>query len=296
MEQLAIELSGICKDVRLGFKKRRILHDVNLQIPRGEVFGFVGPNGAGKSTTIKVMMGLLTPSAGQAKLFGRDPKKVTARQQVAYVSETPTIYDRLTPYESLSGMLSFHGVKVDQPKQYIMQWLDRMGLAEAAHKPVYKFSKGMAQRTALAQALAVQPKLLVLDEPLSGLDPLGRKLVVDLLADYKAQGGTLFFSSHVLFDVERVADRFGLILNGRLAMVQTPSDIAKRSTEVHIRYFGTKLEEGILEETGGRMRWTVPADAVWASLEQIRNAGGKLVDVQQALTLEALFAKELGQH
>ncbi|MCB6184079.1 ABC transporter ATP-binding protein [Leeia sp. TBRC 13508] len=290
---VAIELRHLTKIVRQKWRQKTILEDINLSVSQGEVFGFIGPNGAGKSSTIKSLMGLYAPSSGDVLLFGQPPTKPSARVGVAYVAETNNLYDRLTPFECVDGMLYFHQVKPDNRKQYIMRWLDRFGIADVADKPIYKFSKGMAQRTALAQAMAVNPRLLVLDEPLSGLDPVGRKLVVDLLSEYKAGGGTLFFSSHVLFDVERIADRFGLILNGRLVMVQTPSEIAKRSSEAHIRYFGEAFNADIVPETGGRKRWTVQKEDLWSALEAIKASGGELVDVQQALTLEALFSKEL---
>ncbi len=181
------------------------LKGVSLEVAQGEVFGFIGPNGAGKSTLIKILTGVMRASQGEAALFGRAVADPAARQGLGYVPENPSLPEYLTPLEILDMGIRLHRVAVPDRRAHALRWLERFGLAEVANKTVRAFSKGMAQRTALAHALAVQPRLLILDEPLSGLDPIGRREVVDILADYRKAGGTIFLTSHVLHDVERLA-------------------------------------------------------------------------------------------
>lgn len=202
------------------------LKGISLEISEGEVFGFIGPNGAGKSTTIKIITGISRPSSGDVRLFGLDCRDASSRYRVGYVPESPSLYDYLTPLELLSMGLSLHGVKLTNERRHCMEWLSRLGLGHVAETQIKTFSKGMAQRTALAHALCIQPRLLVLDEPLSGLDPVGRREVIDLLAEFRSAGGTVFFSSHVLYDVERLADRFGLIHEGELLTLRSPQELA----------------------------------------------------------------------
>lgn len=195
-------------------KPVKALKGVSLTVPQGEVFGFIGANGAGKSTTIKILTGAMRASRGLVTLFGVRSENPKARTGMGYVPENPSLPDYLTPLEVLRMAMSLHGLKVDAPDTHCMTWLTRFQIDHVAKKSIRSFSKGMAQRTALAHALCVNPRLLVLDEPLSGLDPVGRRDVVDILAEYKRQGGTVFLTSHVLHDVERLADRFALIHQG----------------------------------------------------------------------------------
>jgi ABC-2 type transport system ATP-binding protein len=174
-----------------------------------------------------------------------------------------------------------------------MEWLARFGLANAAHRQVRTFSKGMVQRTALAHALSIRPRLLVLDEPLSGLDPVGRKDVVDILADYKRAGGTLFFSSHVLHDVERLADRFGLINRGRLLALQSPDDIVAGEQMVTVRSLGVAEPTGFAREGGDRWVAEVAHADLWRVLDELRGYGHEVLEVRPAMSLESAFFRFL---
>ncbi|MBT9460983.1 MAG: ABC transporter ATP-binding protein [Rugosibacter sp.] len=265
------------------------LKGVSLTVAEGETFGFIGPNGAGKSTLIKILTGVMRGSAGQARLFGCDVGESAARTGLGYVPENPSLPDYLTPLEILGMGLSLHQRKVANQKAHCMQWLGRFGLADVANKTVRGFSKGMAQRTALAHALAVQPRLLILDEPLSGLDPIGRREVVDILADYRQQGGTIFLTSHVLHDVERLADRFGLIHKGELRAVRSPAELAGEDDRVLVRSQGAVALADMQAEPGGRWVVEVPRTALWQTLHALEAGGHTVIEVKPTLSLETAF-------
>lgn len=266
---------------------------LSLSIGEGEVFGFIGPNGAGKSTAIKVLTGVLQPTEGSAQLFGKDVSLPEARRGLGYVPENPSLYDYLTPLEILTMGLAIHGVKPANPRQHCLQWLERFALAQVTNKRVRSFSKGMTQRVALAHALAIEPRLLILDEPLSGLDPIGRKDVVDILGEYRAAGGTIFLTSHVLHDVERLADRFGLIHRGELVAVQAPGDLLHDEQTVTVRSAGRGPVAGITPETDGRWRADVRRDQLWRLLDALRAAEHSVLEIRPTLTLEDVFFRYL---
>ena len=265
------------------------LKGISLTVEEGEVFGFIGPNGAGKSTAIKMLTGVSLPTAGSAALLGVDVTRPEARRGLGYVPENPSLPDYLTPMEILSMGLALHGRKPDAPDAHCMRWLERFSLGEAANKVVRGFSKGMAQRTALAHAMAVQPRLLILDEPLSGLDPIGRRDVVDILAEYRQKGGTIFLTSHVLHDVERLADRFGLIHKGELRAVRAPGELAGADDRVLVRSQGDAACSGMVAEPGGRWVVEVPRPQLWHTLMAIQAAGHTLIEIRPTLSLESVF-------
>ncbi len=274
-------------------KKRTIqaLKNVNLSIAEGEVFGFVGPNGAGKSTTIKVMLDIINDYEGEVSIYGVSSRRAEARKTLAYLPEIPALYEQFTPLEVLRAALRMNGIRRGDETAWCMQWLERFSVAQNAKRKIRQLSKGNVQRVALAHALVVQPKLLVLDEPLSGLDPVGRKDVVEILQEYKQQGGSIFFTSHVLHDVERIADRFGFINEGELLTTRSPRDlIAERADRFMVRFQtgdsalseGTPLREGEFElELAQR---EMPE---WIS--RLTRHGGKIVDVKPAVSLETVF-------
>lgn len=218
MTDLAISAHGLSKTYRLGVRGRRLqaLSPLDLAVQAGSIYGFVGPNGAGKSTTIKILVGLVRPSAGDAQIFGRGIADPRARLAVGYLPENPSFHDFMRPLEVLRylGRLSgMSGAALDRRAEAL---LERVGLARARDLTVRKFSKGMVQRLGLAQALVHDPPLLVLDEPMSGLDPIGRKEVRDLVLELRKEGKTVFFSTHILSDVETICDRVGMLLGGNL--------------------------------------------------------------------------------
>lgn len=266
------------------------LKGISLCIEAGETFGFVGPNGAGKSTAIKILTGVMSPSAGTASLFGVDVGDPESRRGLGYVPENPSLPEYLTPLEILSMGLELHQRKPASARAHCMKWLERFGLADVANKVVRGFSKGMAQRTALAHAMTVEPRLLILDEPLSGLDPIGRREVVDILSEYRQQGGTIFLTSHVLHDVERLADRFGLIHKGELRAVRTPGELVGEDERVLVRSAGAAaVMEGMLAEPGGRWVIQVPRTSLWETLRALESAGHSLIEIKPTLSLETAF-------
>lgn len=290
-----IELAGLGKTYRdKRYRKVEALRDINLAVQQGEAFGFIGPNGAGKSTTIKILTGTIRASSGSARMLGKPVDDYRARQGLGYVPENSYLYDYLTPLEVLIMGAHLQKLKVDNLQKHCMHWLERFGIAHVANRRIRSFSKGMAQRTALAHALVVQPKLLILDEPLSGLDPIGRKEVVDILLDYRRQGGTIFFSSHVLHDVERLADRFGLIHQGTLRTVQQPQDLAGGEGRVVVRSTGSAAVAGMHADTGDR--WYIETDngKLWPLLREIEAAGHRLIEIKPSMTLEQAFLQYVG--
>jgi ABC-2 type transport system ATP-binding protein len=271
------------------------LKGISLTVEQGEVFGFIGPNGAGKSTAIKILTGVMSPSAGTARLFGVDVAEPEARRGLGYVPENPSLPDYLNPLEILSMGLELHKCRLADPRAHCLHWLARFGLDHVANKVVRDFSKGMAQRTALAHAMAVQPRLLILDEPLSGLDPVGRKDVVDILFEYREKGGTLFFTSHVLHDVERVADKFGFINQGQLLTIQSPNDLLGGEQLVTVRSLGTLPIPGFSPETSGRWVGEVKRGDLWQTLDSLREAGHQVSEIKPTLGLESAFFRFLGR-
>jgi ABC-2 type transport system ATP-binding protein len=265
------------------------LKGISLTVEQGEVFGFIGPNGAGKSTAIKILTGVMSSSAGSAALFGIDVTRPEARRGLGYVPENPSLPDYLTPMEILAMGLALHGRKPERPEKHCMYWLERFGLGEAARKVVRGFSKGMAQRAALAHAMAVEPRLLILDEPLSGLDPIGRRDVVEILAEYRQKGGTIFLTSHVLHDVERLADRFGLIHKGEMRAVRSPGELVGAEDRVVVRSQGDTACPGMVAESGGRWVIEVTRPQLWQTLASLEAAGHTLIEIKPTLSLESVF-------
>lgn len=291
--KVAIKLDGVGKTYRKSWvgKTFRAVDNVSLEIAEGEAFGFIGPNGAGKSTTIKILSGGLQPTVGKAALFGVPVSDHRARVGLGYVPENPSLPDYMTPLEIVRMGVRMHRLRLPDERAHCMAWLDRFELARVADKVIRGFSKGMVQRTSLAHALAVRPRLLILDEPLSGLDPLGRRDVVDILAEYRQQGGTLFFSSHVLHDVERLADRYGLIHQGTLRSVSSPAELLGQDERVTIRSQGGVALDGQQAEPGGRWVMECETAALWSVLESVRSAGQSLVEVKPRLSLESAFMR-----
>lgn len=280
------------------FRKFIALEDVTLDVTQGEAFGFIGPNGAGKSTTIKILTGIITADSGKATMFDIPVTDHHSRRGMSYVPENPYLYDYLTPFEMLIMGCHMHGIKEDNLKSHCMKLLESFSIAHVANKKIRNFSKGMTQRTALAHALACKPRLLILDEPLSGLDPIGRKDVVDILLKYRNDGGTIFFSSHVLNDVQRLGDRFGIIHKGKLRAVNTPTEIfGEKESYFVIRTSGSSQLTGLEKENGNKWHVKVKEHELVEWLERLKSAQHTILDVQRGPTLEQVFLhfiKEIG--
>lgn len=292
-----LEFNGVSHTFRSKGKEVQALRDVSFSLIEGEVFGFVGPNGAGKSTTIKVMLDIINDYQGEVRIYGVDAKRAEARQPLAFVPESPVLYEQFTPLEILRMGLSMYGIKRKAADAWCMQWLERFSVAQNAKRRIRELSKGNVQRVALAHAMVVQPKLLVLDEPLSGLDPLGRKDVVDILTEYKQQGGAIFFTSHVLHDVERIADRFGFINKGELLTVRSPRELAaERVDQMLVRFNAQQpLLEGCKQLREMEFECELSQADLPAFIAQLNSVGGHLVTIKPAVSLETVFFKILEQ-
>ncbi len=218
MAETLIRVTGLEKTFRQGFWMRRVdaVRGISFRVERGAIFGFLGPNGAGKTTTIKVLTGLIRMTRGEASIFDHSVSDPRARRHVGFLPENPYIYPYLTPLEfvRLCGKLS--GVPSRELERRAREVLERVGMSAAMDRPVRRLSKGMLQRTGLAAALVGDPELLILDEPMSGLDPVGRRDVRELILEERRRGRTIFFSSHILSDVETLCDRVAILREGRV--------------------------------------------------------------------------------
>lgn len=227
-----IVFDGISKTFKegIGAKSVQALKDLSLEINQGEVFGFLGPNGAGKSTAIKILINLIFADSGKALIAGKDAGDVTVRQQVGFLPENPYFYEHLTAEE----LLWFGGAASGMGRAEIRQRTDillyKVNLDHARKRPIRTYSKGMVQRAGLALALIRDPQVVILDEPMSGLDPIGRKMVGDLILELKQAGKTVFFSSHILNDVERFCDRAAIVVAGQLRLVDKLANLVKPDT------------------------------------------------------------------
>ncbi len=234
MSMPVVEIENLTKDFQVGFWKKRpvrALDNLNLQVGQGEVFGFLGPNGAGKSTTLKILMQLLHPTSGKATILGKPIDSVSMHQSIGYLPENPYFYDYLTPEELLTYMGRLFGLRQPGLGQKVDTLLTLVGLAGARKLQLRKFSKGMVQRIGIAQAIINDPEIVFLDEPMSGLDPLGRMEVRRIITSLKTRGVTVFFSSHILPDVEAICDRVAILNKGKLQQAGTLEEILKSGNE-----------------------------------------------------------------
>lgn len=236
-----IKFTNISKQFKEGVTSRKVkaLENLSLDIQQGQIFGFLGPNGAGKSTAIKILLNLIFPDSGQATIMNRDVGDKNVRSFVGYLPENPYFYDYLTAEE----LLWFGGTSSGMPKHEILErsnlLLNKVQLREARKRPLRTYSKGMVQRAGLALALIHNPAVVILDEPMSGLDPIGRKMVGDIILELKGEGKTVFFSSHILSDVERFCDQVGIIVGGRLRRTSSVNEVLQN---------GDTLEDVFLRE------------------------------------------------
>jgi ABC-2 type transport system ATP-binding protein len=226
----AIETEGLSKDFLVGFwrpRPYRALDALTLSVAPGEVFGFLGPNGAGKSTTLKLLMQLIYPTSGEARILGKPAGDVGVKQRIGFLAENPYFYDYLTAEEVLAYFARLFGFRGDDVTTRVARVLDEVGIASERRMRLRSFSKGMLQRVGLAQALINDPEVVFLDEPMSGLDPIGRRQVRDLILKLKQRGCTVFFSSHILSDAEALCSRVAILAQGRMVASGALSEIAE---------------------------------------------------------------------
>ena len=304
MGQTILRTERLSKTFEVGVRRKRVhaVKDLDLSVEEGEIFGFVGPNGAGKTTTIKMLMGLIFPTSGKAFIYDSPIPSTEAKRRIGFLPENPSYYEFLTGREALRFFGQLSGVTSADLTRRTVELLELVGLADAADRQIRKYSKGMQQRLGIAQALIGDPSFVVLDEPMSGLDPIGRKDVRDLILELKRRGKTVLFSTHILPDVEALADRVGVILGGQLRDVGRISDLLSpriRSVEVVM-----DVPEGSREAVSrGRLvsRDQTRLGLSFDDLEQANEAvaaalatGGELVSmVPHRETLEDFFVRRL---
>ncbi|HWY08808.1 MAG TPA: ABC transporter ATP-binding protein [Candidatus Acidoferrales bacterium] len=299
MPQAAIEIENLSKEYPHGFlhlKKKKSLEDLTMRVEDGEVFGFLGPNGAGKSTTIKLLMRLIFPTAGTARILGKSIDDVSMHGSIGYLPEQPYFYDYLTAYEVLDYFARFHRLTASDRRARIEGMLKKVGLDTAKRIQLRKYSKGMLQRVGLAQAILHSPQVVVLDEPMSGLDPLGRREVRDIILELKREGRTVLFSTHVLSDAEMLCDRVGVIVGGKLRGIGAPGelvDMKVQGMEILFELSGAPGNLPLLAKatrTGERYRVQLPETELYAALDALRAAGARILSVTQMKpTLEEYF-------
>src|ERR1700720_1911839 len=228
----AIEILGLEKTYSVGFWRKKpkcALKPLHLRVEEGEIFGFLGPNGAGKTTTLKMLMGLVYPTAGSARILGMEINDPRMKAQIGFLPEQPYFYDYLTAGELLNYYGQLSGVPAKDRERRVREVLDRVGLPDVIRVQLRKFSKGMLQRVGIAQAILHDPRIVFLDEPMSGLDPMGRREVRDLMEELKREGKTVFFSTHILSDAEALCDRVGVIQAGELRGVGAVADLTSQT-------------------------------------------------------------------
>jgi ABC-2 type transport system ATP-binding protein len=300
----AIEILGLEKTYTVGFWRKRpkcALSPLRLTVEDGEIFGFLGPNGAGKTTTLKLLMGLVFPTAGTARILGREWTEPSVKAQIGFLPEQPYFYDYLTAHELLEYYGQLSGVPAKQRKQRVEQVLDQVGLRDVQGVQLRKFSKGMLQRVGIAQAILHNPKLVFFDEPMSGLDPMGRREVRDLMEQLKHEGKTVFFSTHILSDAEALCDRVAIIHKGELRGVGAIEDLTSSvQGKVEVIWQGTQVLASIkalgaeCHVTGDRVRAIIDESQQDAIIDALRRERQHLIAITPVRTsLEAYFVEKL---
>ena len=299
-----VEIDNLTKDYEVGFwrkRKVRALDGLSLTVEQGQILGFLGANGAGKTTTLKLLMRLIYPTAGTARILGHDISDVHMHARIGYLPENPYFYDYLTAREFLNFCGELFGLNSSTRKRQTDDLLARVSLdSKSWDRQLRKFSKGMLQRVGLAQALVNDPEIVFLDEPMSGLDPVGRREVRDLIASLRTQGKTVFMCSHILSDIEVLCDSVAILKHGRLAQAGSLEELRARAIN-QIEIIASGADEAMLkQQLGGNAAVTMTAGGlrievsdekeVDAVLAALRKANGKLVSVQPVRqSLEELF-------
>ncbi len=296
----AIEIKELTKSYPVGFWKKQLrvaLKPFNLTVATGETFGFLGPNGAGKTTTLKLLMGIVFPTSGSATILGKHFHDPDIKKRIGFLPEQPYFYDYLSAPELLDYYARLSGMAAADRKARIPQLLERVGLGDVGNKQLRKFSKGMLQRVGIAQAIVHDPEILFLDEPMSGLDPLGRHEVRELIQNLKDAGKTIFFSTHILSDAEALCDRVGVIHKGELRGVGTVNDLRSvGGGKTEVIWEGAEALPSVTAHlmeshvTGDLVRATLTSETLDTVLEKLRQQRARLVSVTPLHgTLEEYF-------
>jgi ABC-2 type transport system ATP-binding protein len=303
-----IEIENLTKDYEVGFwkkKKIRALDGLTLNVERGQIFGFLGGNGAGKTTTIKILTSLIFPTEGSAKILGSPISDVKMHAGIGYCPENPYFYDYLSARELMMYFGELFGMDKSESKRKTEELLTKVGLDEKDWtKQLRKFSKGMLQRVGLAQSLINSPEIVFMDEPMSGLDPIGRREIRELIAELRENGTTIFMSTHILSDIEALCDRVAIMRNGKLAATGKLDELlASESQQFEINVKG--ISPDIISANFPNLKFNLKPNGaniyvddeneVEKILATVREAGGKLVSVQPVKqSLEELFVKKTG--
>ena len=307
MGNVVIKTENLTKTFKVGFRGKSFaaLKGLNLEVNNGEIFGFLGPNGAGKTTTIKILMGLIYPTAGKAWILDKEVGDVEIKNRIGFLPEQPYFYDYLTSTEFLRFYGQLFGLDGDELRARMKNLLALVGLEDAADIQLRKFSKGMLQRIGIAQAVINQPDLIVLDEPMSGLDPIGRKEIRDIILRLKDDGKSVFFSTHIIPDVEMICDRVGILMKGELvnvgrldeimdARVKYVEIIARNVSKdmlAHIAAMDSSVHEA-WDHVSIKVKDENMTDVI---LQLVRDGKGRVVSVvPQRETLEEYFMKKIG--
>ena len=301
-DDVVLEVKGLAKVFHIGFFRKRVeaVKDTTFSVKKGEIFGLLGPNGAGKTTTIKAILRLIFPTEGEIRLFGRSTDDRESARRVGYMPENPYVYQYLTPLEFLDLCGRLVGIPKTDRRVRSEEMIDKVGLRHAIDRPIGKFSKGMMQRIGLAQALLHDPELLILDEPMSGLDPIGRKEIRDVLVEQRERGKTLLFTSHILSDVELLCDRVVIMQQGEITSEGQVHDLletAGRRVEMRLSGASQALKDAlgsrgtILDDDGGHLTLRVEGHQAVDEVIRISNAAGARLDamIPERQTLEKLF-------
>lgn len=301
----ALKIENLHKSFQIGFipKKKEILKGISLAVEEGLIFGYLGPNGAGKTTTIKCILNLIFPDRGTIDIFGRPHLSSRARESVGFLPENPYFYDYLTAREFLSFYADLFRIEKKVKEERIASLIDLVGLRKAAGLQLRKFSRGMLQRVGLAQALINAPSLVILDEPLGGLDPLGRKEIRDIILRFKDEGKTVFLSSHILQDIEMICDRVAIIVGGRIVNQGSLPDLVSEKvlfTEITVSGLDPADLAGLGESLsirGGKILLKVRGeDAVGRIIERVRTGKGRIDSlIPRTETLEDIFVDMVKQ-
>jgi ABC-2 type transport system ATP-binding protein len=301
----AIEIMGLEKSYTTGFFRNKLkpgLKPLTLTVEEGEVFGCLGPNGAGKTTTLKLLLGLVFPTSGTARILGRPIDDIEMKRWIGFLPEQPYFYDHLTPLELLDYYARLSGVDARERKSKVDRALARVGMGEHGRTQLRKCSKGMLQRVGIAQAIVHDPRLVLLDEPMSGLDPVGRREVRDLVQELHDEGKTIFFSTHILGDAETLCDRVAVLNKGELRGVGIVDDLVREvKGDVEVVWTGTQAVAAI-EALGTRskmagdvLRAVLPEAKLDQALDALRQNGARLTSVTPVrATLEDYFLSRIG--
>jgi ABC-2 type transport system ATP-binding protein len=302
----AIEIQGLSKNYAVGFWKKQqrpALKPLNLSVEAGETFGFLGPNGAGKTTTLKLLMGIIFPTAGSATILGKSFHDPEVKKRIGFLPEQPYFYDYLSAPELLDYYAQLSGVPSAERKPRIASLLERVGLGDVGSKQLRKFSKGMMQRVGIAQAIIHDPEVVFLDEPMSGLDPLGRHEIREMIQGLKDAGKTIFFSTHILSDAEALCDRVAVIHKGELRGVGVVNDLRARaggkSEVIWENASALSAVSALLSDshiTGNTVRGTVAQENLDSLLERLRQQSASLISVTPLHgTLEEYFLSKTSE-